>query len=138
MDTTSKHCFDSAETVSIYDRSTGGGGLRIASSTLDVYEQSSPIKDGDRFLDNACGTGIVTRVILARAGSKDIHIDAADLSEPMLNAFKGILTGIEGGDKVTVQVMDAQVRLTNVPHLRCLRTWQSSWYLSILVYSRHS
>jgi len=41
-------------------------------------------------------TGIVTRSILARAESKDIHIDAADISEPMLNAFKGILTGIRG------------------------------------------
>ena len=109
MTTLSKQYFDSAETVSKYESGFGGGGHRMASSVLDTYEQSSPIKDGDRFLDNACGTGLVTRSILARAGSKDIHIDAADISEPMLNAFKGILTGIEGGNKVTVQVMDAQV-----------------------------
>jgi hypothetical protein len=53
MTTTTRQCFDSAETVSKYESGFGGGGHRMASSVLDTYEQSSPIKEGDRFLGNA-------------------------------------------------------------------------------------
>jgi len=112
MSTQSTNYFDSVENASKYERSFGGGGQRLASSTLDTYEKSSPIKDGDRILDNACGTGIVTRAILARAGSKDIHIDAADIAEPMLNAFKTLLRDMEGANKVSIHVMDGQVRFS--------------------------
>ena len=96
--------FKSNETALTYDTTTGGVTKVLANDVLSLYLESNSL-DGKVVLDNACGTGVVTKGLIARTG--DITIEAADISEAMVGYLSDTMN--DKGAKVTANVMDAQV-----------------------------
>lgn len=97
----------SPDTVKNYEAGAGGVTIRITKDILALYLESNSL-DGKVVLDNACGTGIVTRELLSH--TNDITIEAADISPAMIDRFQQCLPS-EGksGAKITAKVMDAEV-----------------------------
>lgn len=100
--------FNDKDLVKKYDQNFPTA--RVSEETLEIYAAKGGTLAGKTILDNACGTGVVTRAILKR--TSDVTIEATDLSEAMIQAVKPIAADA-GPAKVRAQVMDAQV-----PHPR--------------------
>jgi ubiquinone/menaquinone biosynthesis C-methylase UbiE len=98
--------FKSDEIAANYERSTGGVTKAITERILSLYLESNSL-DGKVALDNTCGTGVVAKELLSR--SKDIKIEAADMSEAMVNSLKRFLSTGDRRGQVSAKVMDAQV-----------------------------
>ena len=65
---------------------------RLGHCTADAAEltvKHVPIPPGERIYDGACGTGLVTRAILAK--TTDVHIDASDYSKVTVDIMSGIV-----------------------------------------------
>ena len=97
--------FQKNDTASTYDATIGNITRVLANDVLSNYIESDSL-EGKVVLDNACGTGVVTKELISR--THDIIIEAADLSEAMVNYLRSSITNDEGV-KVTTKVMDAQV-----------------------------
>lgn len=98
--------FKSDDIATNYEQSTGGVTKAVAERVLSLYLESNSL-EGKVALDNACGPGVVTKELLAR--SKDIKIEAVDLSETMVNSLKGFLSTCDQRGQVNARVEDAQV-----------------------------
>jgi ubiquinone/menaquinone biosynthesis C-methylase UbiE len=75
--------------AAIYEKLTGGVTRRIAEGCLPFLPK---ITSQSRFLDSACGPGIVTRLILNTAKEQGVnpppHITAIDFAPGMIEQFK--------------------------------------------------
>ena len=96
--------FKSDETALIYDRQTGGVTKAVADDVISQYLKSDSL-EGKVVLDNACGTGVVTKQLLAH--TINLKIEAADLADSMVAYLK---KSIPIGAPVNAQVMNAQVQ----------------------------
>ena len=103
-----KDHFKSNETAKQYELTTGGATLAVTRRVLSLYLEDNSL-DGKIILDNACGTGVVTKEILSRAD--DVTIQAADYSEAMIDALKESLSTSDKGKHVTAITMDGSVSL---------------------------
>lgn len=97
--------FSKDETAEQYDATTGGVTKRLINDILSKYLESESL-EGKVILDNACGTGVVTKELISRTGN--ITVEAADISPAMTNYLKKSISN-EKGAKVTIKVMNAQV-----------------------------
>ena len=104
--------FKSDETALIYDRQTGGVTKAVADDVISQYLKSDSL-EGKVVLDNACGTGVVTKQLLAHT-IKNLKIEAADLADSMVAYLK---KSIPIGAPVNAQVMNAQVQPSQPSHL---------------------
>jgi ubiquinone/menaquinone biosynthesis C-methylase UbiE len=104
----------SPNTARDYEADTGGVTIAITEDLVAHYLETDSLAN-KMVLDNACGTGIVTRKLLNH--TTDITIEAADISEAMIDQFKRYLAA-EGWNnvKVTAKVMNAEVN----PKLSCI------------------
>ena len=64
-----------------YERSTGGVTKCVAQEILAIYSNFHSL-EGKTVLDNACGSGVVTKEILSHA--RKVNIEAADISPSMI------------------------------------------------------
>ena len=96
--------FNDKELVKKYDQITVTAN--VAEEALEIYLSGGGSVEGKTILDNACGTGVVTKAILAR--TKDVNIEAADISEAMIAVVKPIAENAHPA-KVHAHVMDAHV-----------------------------
>ena len=104
--------FKSSETVRDYDVMIGGVTRSLAEHILQKYLESDSL-EGKVVLDNACGTGVVTKVILSLADN--VKIEATDISEPMVDTLKASLASNPIAESVNAAVMDGQVAFMSVP-----------------------
>jgi SAM-dependent methyltransferase len=126
-----KDHFKAKSTAQEYDQTTGGVTLSITKRILDKYltdhddeNKQQGTFDGKCVLDNACGTGVVTREILRRVGGKGgegVRIEAADISEAMVGYLRDVVddvgSDLMGSSRVGCSVMDAQVTSPGPLHL---------------------
>ena len=103
-DTMLEH-FQKNETALTYDATIGGVTRVLANDILSKYLETDSL-EGKVVLDNACGTGVVTKELMSRTG--DITVEAADFSEAMVNYLNTSISNDKGA-KVTANVMNAQV-----------------------------
>lgn len=97
----------SPATAKDYEADTGGVTMGITKDLVAKYLKTDSLS-GKVVLDNACGTGIVTRELLCH--TTDITIEAADISQSMIDELKRHLVDEgQGNANVTAQVMDAEV-----------------------------
>lgn len=97
----------SPATAKEYEADTGGVTKDIAKDLVVEHLKSNSLS-GKVVLDNACGPGIVTRVLLSHI--TDIIIEAGDISQAMIDELKQRLISEGWTDaKVNAQVMDAEV-----------------------------
>ena len=102
-----------------YERTAGGAAHRLAHSLL---ARSPPITPSSRILDNACGTGAMTEIIMQSLSQRPLifssrveeekreslpSITAVDYSANMLEVLKGKVSA-NGWENVKTAVMDAQ------------------------------
>jgi ubiquinone/menaquinone biosynthesis C-methylase UbiE len=106
-----KDHFKSNDTAKQYDVTTGGVTAAVTRRVLDLYSQSNSL-DGKVVLDNACGTGIVTKELLTR--SDNVTIEAIDISEAMVNHLNDTLSSSDRAKDVTARIMDATVYPVNI------------------------
>jgi ubiquinone/menaquinone biosynthesis C-methylase UbiE len=99
-----KDHFKSNDIAKQYDVTTGGVTAAVTRRVLDLYSQSNSL-DGKVVLDNACGTGIVTKELLTR--SDNVTIEATDISEAMINHLNDSLSSSDRAKDVTARIMDA-------------------------------
>jgi len=72
-----------------YESTTGGATRELAEHVLSLIERLKPLTPESKVLDNACGTGIVTDVVLLQSspgGAPEIH--AVDAAEAMVAITK--------------------------------------------------
>ena len=100
--------FKKPGTAALYDKQIGGVTTAIAKDIISSYLKSNFL-EGKTILDNACGTGAVTKEILSRASN--VKIEAADIAEPMVNYLRDTIATPNDAKKVTTAVMDGQVDL---------------------------
>lgn len=100
--------FKASATAKEYDLTIGGVTLAVAQRILQHYLDGGNTLKGKVILDNACGTGVVTKEAL-RVSRGDIRVEAADLSEAMVGCLREELENEELEGKVGLSVMDAQV-----------------------------
>src|SRR5438552_13917282 len=89
--------FKSNETALTYDATIGGVTKVLANDVLSLYLESNSL-EGKVVLDNACGTGVITKGLIARTG--DITIEAADISEAMVGYLSDTMINNDKGAKV--------------------------------------
>jgi ubiquinone/menaquinone biosynthesis C-methylase UbiE len=70
-----------------YEAITGGCTRELAQHAISLITGLKPLTSESRILDNACGTGIVTDVILQSGIQPEIH--AVDCAENMVNIARG-------------------------------------------------
>jgi ubiquinone/menaquinone biosynthesis C-methylase UbiE len=99
--------FNDKNVIKKYDQNTPTA--KISEETLEIYAAKGGTLAGKTILDNACGTGVVTRAILKR--TSDVTIEATDFSEAMIEAVEPLAASAAPA-KVRAQVMDAQVPQT--------------------------
>jgi ubiquinone/menaquinone biosynthesis C-methylase UbiE len=91
-----------------YEKLTGGSTRRIAEACLQWLP---PLSSSLRILDNACGPGIVTRLILDRASELGVvpppHITAIDFAPGMISQLEIHKSELEW-NTVESRVLDAQ------------------------------
>jgi ubiquinone/menaquinone biosynthesis C-methylase UbiE len=102
-----KEHFQKKDTASTYEATVGGCTRALAKDIISAYLGSHSL-DGKVVLDNACGTGVVTKEVLLHAGIGNVKIDAADISPAMVEALGNSLSATDAA-RVTPVVMDAQV-----------------------------
>lgn len=88
---------------STYDRMASGCTRTVAEKFLP--ELSPPITDSSYVLDNACGTGFVTRLIKAQHPSA--RIKCADLAPGVLDVLRSHVEE-NGWDGVDAEVLDVR------------------------------
>lgn len=101
-----KDHFKSNETAKQYELTTGGVTRTVTRRVISLYLEDNSL-EGKVILDNACGTGVVTKEILSR--TDNVTIEAADYSEAMIDALKESLSASDKGKCVNVKVMDGSV-----------------------------
>ncbi|SPN99088.1 uncharacterized protein DNG_02125 [Cephalotrichum gorgonifer] len=74
----------SAET---YEAATGGGTRELVQHAISLIAGLKPLTSESKILDNVCGTGIVTDIILQSGIQPEIH--AVDFAENMVNIARG-------------------------------------------------
>jgi ubiquinone/menaquinone biosynthesis C-methylase UbiE len=95
-----------------YELATGGVTKAVTRRVLALFLESELLDDKD-ILDNACGSGVVTKEIL-RLSDKVREIDAVDISPAMVGALQSYLSAAAeetaaGVPRVKASVMDARV-----------------------------
>jgi len=98
--------FQAEDAVARYDKLTGGVTAELGSYVLKAIKPGS--LDGKAVLDNACGTGVITKQLLKRC--ENVKIEASDLSETMVNYLRQTVKPTNGST-VSATVMDATVPL---------------------------
>src|SRR4051812_1826083 len=66
-----------------YEAITGGGTRELAQHAISLIAGLKPLTSESKILDNACGTGIVTDIILQSGIQPQIH--AVDCAENMVS-----------------------------------------------------
>ncbi|KAF2435157.1 S-adenosyl-L-methionine-dependent methyltransferase [Tothia fuscella] len=92
--------------ASEYKKQSGGVTLAILQQVLDMLP---PITSSSIIHDNACGPGVATMEILARAtkaGTSLPCIQATDYSEGMITILQGRIDEGKWSGSVTAQIMD--------------------------------
>jgi ubiquinone/menaquinone biosynthesis C-methylase UbiE len=97
------HFYDD-ETVAKYDKLTGGVTAALGEYVVKGIEPGA--LEGKAILDNAAGTGVMTRLLLAR--SEQMTIEAVDISPVMTKHLKATITPTNSS-KINVQTEDATV-----------------------------
>ncbi|KAH6839642.1 S-adenosyl-L-methionine-dependent methyltransferase [Chaetomium sp. MPI-CAGE-AT-0009] len=75
------------KTAANYEAITGGGTRELAEHAISLIAGLKPLTSESKILDNACGTGIVTDVILQSGIHPEIH--AVDCAESMVSIARG-------------------------------------------------
>ena len=75
------------KTASKFEAATGGGTRELAQHAISHMAGLKPLTSESKILDNACGTGIVTDIIVQSGIKPEIH--ALDVAEGMINIVKG-------------------------------------------------
>ncbi|KAK4031537.1 S-adenosyl-L-methionine-dependent methyltransferase [Parachaetomium inaequale] len=70
-----------------YEAITGGGPRELAQHAISLIAGLKPLTSESKILDNACGTGIVTDIILQSGIQPEIH--AVDCAENMVSIARG-------------------------------------------------
>lgn len=76
------------KTANNYEAITGGGTRELAQHAISLITGLEPLTSSSKILDNACGTGIVTDIIL-QSGIQPEEIHAVDFAESMVNIARG-------------------------------------------------
>jgi SAM-dependent methyltransferase len=71
------------KTADKYEAITGGGTRELAQHAISFIADLKPLTSESKILDNACGTGIVTDIILKSGIQPEIH--AVDVAENMVS-----------------------------------------------------
>ncbi|KAF4992897.1 hypothetical protein FGRMN_6840 [Fusarium graminum] len=71
------------KTADKYETTTGGGPRELAQHAISLIADLKPLTSKSKILDNACGTGIVTDIILQSKIQPEIH--AIDVAEKMVS-----------------------------------------------------
>jgi SAM-dependent methyltransferase len=71
------------KTADKYEATTGGGTRELAQHAISFIADLKPLTSESKILDNACGTGIVTDIILKSGIQPEIH--AIDVAENMVS-----------------------------------------------------
>ncbi|KAF5672325.1 ubiquinone menaquinone biosynthesis methyltransferase ubiE [Fusarium heterosporum] len=74
------------KTADKYEATTGGGPRELAQHAVSFIAGLKPMTSESKILDNACGTGIVTDIILKSRIQPEIH--AIDFAENMVSIAK--------------------------------------------------
>lgn len=89
-----------------YEAATGGGTRELAQHAISLIAGLKPLTSESKILDNACGTGIVTDIILQSGIQPEIH--AVDFAENMVNIARGrfsshpnVHTAVMAGEKLS-------------------------------------
>ncbi|KAI4148945.1 MAG: hypothetical protein L6R39_002643 [Caloplaca ligustica] len=96
-----KESWNSKAGAASYEQRTLECSRDIAQHLIFAAPQIAP---GSRVLDNACGTGIVTRELLKTYS--DVHIDAVDFSDGMLDVIQPMLEQNGWTDRVSTVKMN--------------------------------
>ncbi|KAI1069398.1 hypothetical protein LB507_008634 [Fusarium sp. FIESC RH6] len=75
------------KTAEKYEAATGGATRELAQHAISSIADLKPLTSDSKILDNVCGTGIVTDIILNSGIQPEIH--AVDVAENMINIAKG-------------------------------------------------
>lgn len=107
---------DTMNAADHYDLSTGGVTRAVTKEVLSLYLDSDSL-EGKVVLDNACGSGVVTKEILTLS-DKVREIEAVDISPVMVDALQLYFSEDRTmcADRVRATVMDARV---SYPFLLC-------------------
>ncbi|KAL4725686.1 hypothetical protein ACLX1H_007837 [Fusarium chlamydosporum] len=92
------------KTADKYEATTGGATRELAQHAISFIANLKPLTSDSKILDNACGTGIVTDIILKSGIQPEIH--AIDVAEKMvsiardrfssyLNVYAAVIPGEE-------------------------------------------
>lgn len=107
--------WNSPDAAKYYEAGIGGVTMSITKDILALYLKSNSL-DGKIILDNACGTGIVTKELLTH--TNNITIEAADFSGAMIDQLKQYLASQPTSNaKIDAKVMDAEVLAPIPPFL---------------------
>ncbi|KAL5590194.1 hypothetical protein FOBRF1_013751 [Fusarium oxysporum] len=71
------------KTADKYEATTGGATRKLAQHVISFIADLKPLTSESKILDNACGTGIVTDIILKSGIQPEIH--AIDVAENMVS-----------------------------------------------------
>lgn len=71
------------KTADKYEATTGGATRELAQHAISFIANLKPLTSDSKILDNACGTGIVTDIILKSGIQPEIH--AIDVAEKMVS-----------------------------------------------------
>ncbi|KAJ4139697.1 hypothetical protein NW768_001039 [Fusarium equiseti] len=94
------------KTAAKYEAATGGGTRELAQHAISFISNLKPVTSESKILDNACGTGIVTDIIVKSGTQPEIH--AVDVAENMVNIASGrfsshpnVHTGVMPGEELS-------------------------------------
>ena len=96
-----KESWNSKAGAASYEKRTLECSREIAQHLIFAAPQIAP---GARVLDNACGTGIVTKELLKTY--TDIHIDAVDFSDGMIDVIRPVVQQEGWTDRVNIAKMN--------------------------------
>jgi ubiquinone/menaquinone biosynthesis C-methylase UbiE len=77
------------KTAANYEAITGGATRELAQHAISLIAALKPLTSESKILDNACGTGIVTDVILQSGIQPEPEIHAVDFAESMVGITRG-------------------------------------------------
>ncbi|RBR09074.1 uncharacterized protein FIESC28_10014 [Fusarium coffeatum] len=81
------------KTADKYEAATGGATRELAQHAISSIADLKPLTSDSKVLDNACGTGIVTDIILKSGIQPEIH--AIDVAENMVNIARGRFSNVQ-------------------------------------------
>ena len=85
-----------------YDQTLGK--IKRHHEMLDLTVEMSRVKDGEHILDIGCGTGLLSLKFLEKA---DCTVNGIDVSEDMINVFKGKIEKLNLSSRVKIDSGDA-------------------------------